>query len=320
MRGIRFLLLAIVLFIAQPALAQFSQCGDYDGDGSTNIGDMVAAIQYLFEGGAPPDDFDRADFDLCEQFTFRDQVFLINCVIICDFWNVQCPPTNGPYTPSQNLSAQLIYPDAVPRHKSKYEIDLHLSSPNGIQAFCFPLRLRIDSNIPVIDSIRIPAVPPLTPAILTRAYIDAAEGNLTLIGLRFGNNSQEDPIARIFVSTVAVNYEQAITMEWITTTPTQAPAGQENTVFAYASDWSTLEEFYPVLTPDCCILAGDVNHDGSVTVSDVITYICFVFGGCMDPEFCLAAEDIDHSGAITISDAVFLINYIFAGGPFPTCR
>ncbi len=84
MKTPKLLLLAVLLLFAEPALAQIGTCGDYDADGVTTIGDMVAAIQYLFEGNVPPDDFNRADFDLCQKLTYRDQVFLINCVFACD--------------------------------------------------------------------------------------------------------------------------------------------------------------------------------------------------------------------------------------------
>ncbi len=320
MKTPRLLLIAVLLLFAQPSFAQFGNCGDYDADGATTIGDMVAAIKYLFEGDVPPDDFNRADFDLCQKLTYRDQVFIINCVFACDWWTTQCPPTNPPYTPAVNAAARLLYPDTVPQNKSKYEIDLHLSTPNGIQAYCFPLRLRIAGAIPVIDSIRIPAVAPATPSLLNKAFINAAQGEFTLIGMRFDNNASEEPLAKIFVSTPSINSEQSISLAWITTTPVQAPAGQEDAVFAYAIDRTTLEEFYPTLTPDCCNLPGDTNNDGRVNVSDVIRYICIIFEGCWPTEICVDELDVDQSGAVSISDAVFLIAYIFAGGPAPTCR
>ncbi len=109
------LLLAVLLLFAQPALAQIGTCGDYDADGVTTIGDMVAAINYLFDGAVPPDDFNRADFDLCQKLTYRDQVFIINCVFACDWWTTQCPPTNPPYIPTMNAAAKLLYPEAVPQ-------------------------------------------------------------------------------------------------------------------------------------------------------------------------------------------------------------
>lgn len=314
------LLLAVLLLCAQPAIAQFDYCGDFDGNDVTNVSDMVAAIKYLFEGDVPPDDFNRADFDLCQKLTYRDQVFLINCVFACDWWDTQCPPTNPPYTPTMNAAAKLLYPEAVPPNKSKYEIDLHLSTPNGVQAYCFPLRLRIAGAIPVIDSIRIPAAAPATPSLLNKAFINAAQGEFTLIGMRFDNSASEEKLAKIFVSTPSVGTEQSISLAWITTTPVQAPAGQEDAVFAYACDRMTLQEFYPTLTPDCCILPGDINFDGKVNISDAIRLICGIFEGCVKFDYCLDQQDVNQSGAITISDAVFLIAYIFAGGPAPTCR
>ncbi len=61
---------------------------------------------------------------------------------------------------------------------------------------------------------------------------------------------------------------------------------------------------------------GDADGSGSVTVSDAVYLISYIFAGGPSP-FSLFAGDADCSGTITISDAVYLITYIFAGGPTP---
>lgn len=63
-------------------------------------------------------------------------------------------------------------------------------------------------------------------------------------------------------------------------------------------------------------IAGDVDGNGFVNISDAVFLITYIFGGGPAPAN-RAAADADCSGIITISDAVYLISYIFAGGPRP---
>ncbi len=65
-----------------------------------------------------------------------------------------------------------------------------------------------------------------------------------------------------------------------------------------------------------CFTCGDIDANGSVTISDAVYLINFIFAGGAPPLSSTAA-DVDCSGFVTISDAVYLITYIFAGGAGP---
>ncbi len=66
----------------------------------------------------------------------------------------------------------------------------------------------------------------------------------------------------------------------------------------------------------CDYLGGDADNSGSISISDAVFLINYIFAG--GPAPCpLRNGDADCSGAVNISDAVYLINYIFAGGPAP---
>ena len=67
-------------------------------------------------------------------------------------------------------------------------------------------------------------------------------------------------------------------------------------------------------------LPGDVNCSQSVSISDAVFLINYIFAGGCAP--CNSnAADVNGNCAISISDVVYLINYIFAGGnaPEPGC-
>ncbi|MGB5106959.1 MAG: dockerin type I repeat-containing protein [Candidatus Zixiibacteriota bacterium] len=63
-------------------------------------------------------------------------------------------------------------------------------------------------------------------------------------------------------------------------------------------------------------LAGDVDGDGMITISDAVFLINFIFAGGQPPQN-PASADADCNDIVTISDAVFMINYIFSGGAAP---
>lgn len=61
---------------------------------------------------------------------------------------------------------------------------------------------------------------------------------------------------------------------------------------------------------------GDADASGSISISDAVRLINFIFAGGTEPSPMIAG-DSDCSGSVTISDAVRLINFIFAGGIAP---
>ncbi len=61
---------------------------------------------------------------------------------------------------------------------------------------------------------------------------------------------------------------------------------------------------------------GDVNHNHTVTVSDVTTFVGFLFTG-MDTIEPLFVGDMNGNCQVNIQDLTYLIGYLFRGGPQP---
>lgn len=63
-------------------------------------------------------------------------------------------------------------------------------------------------------------------------------------------------------------------------------------------------------------VCGDADGNGSVSISDAVYIVTYIFGGgpAPDPE---EAGDVNCDGNVSISDPVYIINYIFGGGPAP---
>ncbi len=63
-------------------------------------------------------------------------------------------------------------------------------------------------------------------------------------------------------------------------------------------------------------VAGDVDSDNMVSISDAVYLINWIFAGGVAPKPLLAA-DVNCDGTQSVSDVVHLVNYIFGGGAPP---
>ena len=61
---------------------------------------------------------------------------------------------------------------------------------------------------------------------------------------------------------------------------------------------------------------GDVDHSGTIQLTDAIRVLEFSFLGKEAPD-CLDAADADNNGTIQLTDAVRILGYLFLGGPAP---
>ncbi len=72
------------------------------------------------------------------------------------------------------------------------------------------------------------------------------------------------------------------------------------------------------------LVRGDADGSGSLTVTDAIRIVQFLFLGNPAAVQCADAADTDDSGALELTDAIALLNYLFGRGstppaPFPDC-
>jgi hypothetical protein len=67
---------------------------------------------------------------------------------------------------------------------------------------------------------------------------------------------------------------------------------------------------------ECCVLRGDLDHNGTVNVSDLAYLVDLLFRGGPDA-ICSEEADIKATGTVTVSDLSYLIDLLFRGGPLP---
>jgi hypothetical protein len=72
----------------------------------------------------------------------------------------------------------------------------------------------------------------------------------------------------------------------------------------------------PPPPPGPRFVRGDVDSDGTISITDAIKSLAFQFTGGPRPE-CMDAADADDSGSLTITDAVRILNWLFTSGVAP---
>ena len=70
-------------------------------------------------------------------------------------------------------------------------------------------------------------------------------------------------------------------------------------------------------------IRGDSDGSGKVDLTDVISFLSYLFQGGVAPP-CQDASDSDDSGKLDLSDALWTLAYLFQGGspppdPGPSC-
>ncbi len=69
-----------VLLGSEEVLSPVDNCGDLDGDGAITISDAVYAINFIFAGGAAPQDSHGGDMDCSGDLNISDCVYLVNYI------------------------------------------------------------------------------------------------------------------------------------------------------------------------------------------------------------------------------------------------
>jgi hypothetical protein len=190
-----------------------------------------------------------------------------------------------------------------------------------IEAFgmALPIRVLVDGQVPVVDSISFPTPESEFSSFFSRYSVRPDEGYI-LLGAQcrwWFTAPSGDRFAAIYLSMPAYPIERPIKAEWVILSPEQAPE-PDSSIYPLATGFCLGFTEAPVLVKHCCIVPGDANDDGIVNVSDVVFLISWIFGDGPAPT-CMDQADADGNGIVNISDAVYLVSYIFGGGPAPVC-
>ncbi len=308
--------------LSQPIKAQPSGCGDSNGDGTVNIGDLITDIEYLFNGGSSPVDFDTADFDGLQLLSVGDAQALLTCIFTCGTgtWGT-CAPTGSSLSPTLDESIELRFPNRIPANTTSFDLALTMVNAPRYEAFSLPISITVNGALAQVDSITFPAAGSVfeggglgvssipSPGVVSLGLVTVPNGSLSSVAV--------DVPALIHLSLAASASESVVEVNWETLSPVQAPT-QDSSIYPLFLKFSGDEGFVPVLQGTCCIVAGDADDDGSFNVADV-TYLIARILSSGPPITCPSAADSNADNAVNIADVTFNIARIFSGGPAPVC-
>lgn len=79
---------------------------------------------------------------------------------------------------------------------------------------------------------------------------------------------------------------------------------------------NVLDQIHATSPSACCELRADLDHSGSVDISDLVHMVDYMFSGGIEP-YCYYDASIDGLGEVDISDLVYFVDYMFTGGDAP---
>jgi hypothetical protein len=147
--------------------------------------------------------------------------------------------------------------------------------------------------------------------------IIADSGIVVLGALDFGEVAPgEEDVARVYLTVPPAPEARQVEVQWTQIVPEQSPTDDSTVIplIAYYCGGGSI----PYLDYTCCIVAGDIDYNGTLNIADAVFRINWTFKGGPAPACCDAA-DANYNGAVGIDDAVYIINHIFKGGPGPVC-
>jgi len=312
--------------VAAQDLTCVENCGDVNHSGpGWDVIDLTYLYDYLTDFGPPPPCYDEAEWDNYERVTLNDLFTLSYCLPICDF-PPPCPPPLPPLGPpaSDEYFARL---DPVQLSAASgattAEIRVYFGNATDVSAFGLPLKFRVGSELPVVQSIELIDLSGIDQLFKFGAIHDSGRvylGAVEIFGL-YKIEPGQIAVANVTLGFDSEPVEREITVAWDSLPPYQdgTPVNTPMVMLPF----QTYPD--PVVFPDiylsCCFLRGDINHDGQTNVADLTNLVRYLFETFPPPIPCLEEADADGSGTMNISDLTLLVSYLFSGGPPPPpCR
>jgi len=125
-------------------------CGDADGNGSTDIADMLFLRDYLFYNDSIPEDLDRADVDSIKGINNHDIVHFGHHLVYSV--PLYCPPYNDTTLPVTNDSLTIKY-TVIPPGQTQAHVDLWYKSFDKTEGLSFPFQFNCPTSPLTLDSI-----------------------------------------------------------------------------------------------------------------------------------------------------------------------
>ena len=157
------------------------------------------------------------------------------------------------------------------------------------------IQITVEKTPPSLDSVTPDAVLPGDSVVITGSALHEA------LEVWFGETQATDVDFSGLPESIS-----AVVPEGLAAGPTEVTVGAPG---GTRSNAVTIE----VLSSGAPFVRGDVDHSGSINVTDAVKILRHLFAGLEIP--CEDAADADDTGEINLTDAVYALNYLFTKGP-----
>lgn len=294
-------------------------CADYNCTGTYTLSDLSEITRFIYQGMAPC--MSCYGVDGLDRLTPRDVAWLSRHLYeegpppICD-----SPLAAASVMPGSDFF--LVYDTIFPAGVTIDTLQLRLVTLVPHYGYCAPMRVRIGGEIPEFVGSSLPA--PWGPG--RGAYnlyrpLDEDHGEM-LIGV-YGLNCCVPPgrwlmSNQIIVQVPVAPTDRRITIEWYDVDSLLGSAFFHRPPIALTGDLDMVEID---IGPERCPFetTGDANFDGSLSSSDIIYIVNYVFKSGSVPVPCAPAGDVNCDQLVSSSDIIYLVNHVFKSGPQPPC-
>jgi len=301
-------------------------CGDFDGNGMIFITDLVDAINYLYQDGAGPMDYDEADCDGYHLYTLNDLAHLLRN----QFGGGEppiCPPgperLDGPvndgiylHTYETAFPAAEIFPPGV----SEVKVHFHLVTDETLRTASLAFQLRVGGEIPTIDSVTLPVGDMTTFLYASKVDHDSGRAAIGLISVSPGNEippgTHEYGFVHLSVPPLDLVW-RPIEIAWDSLTPDQ-DGEYPHYPFVVGEEPGMI--WRPTIARFPCLgeIRGNIDYDPEdlININDLVYMVKYMFQQGTPP-ICFEETDVEVNLQLDIEDLVYLVSYMFQDGPPP---
>lgn len=281
-------------------------CGNVNGLGGVDLTDLSSAVSYLSGGGFIIPNYGNADMDNHYLYTMMDLALLSD---VAYHPNVGvCPPALGPLDPPLSASDYMWYDRAVlPANQG----NLALSFGFGVSDTCdyvyFPVMIRVDGAIPIIDSAKSDFFTPLN---------NVPEGKISFRKWYSPVPSVTHPKMTNPAGTIYFHLTPSVSPRPITVTfdpdgPIQD--GYKVSIPMVITTWPERAPKTPTLKYCCTGGRGNVNMEGIVDLADLALLVSFLTqAGVILP--CEDQANANGVGIVDLADLSLLVQYLTSSG------
>nr|MBN2276475.1 immune inhibitor A [candidate division Zixibacteria bacterium] len=294
---------------------QIEICGDADGNGVINVGDIAYLVNYMFNGGNPPSSLYQGDADGCGSINMADVVYMM------DFYyyggQAPCQYTGECIHETAGNNVSLGCPVTVQTSETEQVVDIPVYFTNESTVKAITLGFAYNSDDVEINLIDTVGSVVGDPSMIIRRYFPSQ--NRVMLGFYSVSLTippQEDGL----LATLKLTIPGGTPVQDIDISAVMIEPGGEF-IFAPQGGGIIYPDFVDCGTAEVSIVdyvCGDANGSGAVNILDATYLINYLYKSGpapVPPE----AGDANGNGATNILDATYLISYLYKSGPAPIC-